>query len=122
MMNCRFWLWVLGLVTAVVLSGCARQGTNDVFTGLTTEFKTAEPSLKTKVESAVAAFKTNNYVGAIVALQEVTATSALTRPQQKAVEDMLQLVTSRLYEGVEKGDTNAIQARDALQQLRRRNR
>ena len=116
------WTWVCGAAILLVVNGCSRPGPHDAFSGLTREFQAAEPPLKAKVESSIAAFKTNNYVGAIVALQEVTATSALTRNQQKAVEDMLQLVTARLYEGVEKGDTNAIQARDALQQLRRRSR
>jgi hypothetical protein len=112
--------FLFGWMVMLMMCGCSQRESNRAFSGLMGEFKSAEPAMQAKVELAISALKTNNYVGTIVALQEVMSVPTLSRTQRKAIEDTLQVANSRLYEGVEKGDTNAIQAREVLQQLRRR--
>jgi len=111
-------LAVIGLAVACILAGCS-QGSSQVGSTLKTEFKDADPALKAKVEFAVAAFTTNNYVGVIATLREISSSKSITSQQQKAIEGMLEVVSTKMSEGIDKGDTNAIMARDILQQLRR---
>lgn len=115
-------LLALGLAAVFVLAGCSGGSTAEADSTLIAEFRGADPALKAKVESTVAAFKTNNYVGAITFLKEVAANGSLTSKQQKAIEDMQQMVTTQMYQAIDKGDTNAIMARDILQELRRQRR
>jgi len=105
---------VLGLVAVFALSGCSERTLSKADSTLIAEFKGADPALKAKVETTVTAFKTNNYVIATTSLREVAANGSLTAKQQKAIEDMQEMISTKMYQEIDKGDTNAIMARDVL--------
>jgi len=115
-------LLILGLCVLLSLSGCSGKSTSKADSAFTTQFQGANPESKAKAELIVSAFKTNNYVIAITTLQDLAANGSPTPAQQKSIEKMHELVVNKMYQEVEKVDTNAIMSRDILQELRRRRR
>lgn len=112
----------LGMACVFLLAGCSGSSVGNADANILAEFKGADSALKAKVESAVAAFKVNDYVLATTSLREVSATGSLNPKQQKAVENMQEMVSTKMTLEIEKGDTNAIMARDILHELRRQRR
>lgn len=117
-------IYLLALVLGGLMfwGGCSGKSTGDAQANFIEAFQSADATLKAKAEFVTASFKTNNYVATVTTLQEIGANPALTPQQQKAVDDMREMVNTQLYDQVDQGDPNAIQARDVLQQMRRRPR
>jgi hypothetical protein len=101
------------------MSGCGPKSPAGTLSNLAAEFKSADPALKAKAEQAAASAKTNDYLGAVLALRELKATPALAPKQRKAVETALDAVMNQMFDEAAKENPQAVQARDALRQMQR---
>src|SRR5450756_2381001 len=94
----------LGLAAIFVLAGCSGGSTPEADSTLIAEFRGADPALKAKVESTVAAFKTNNTVGPRPFLREAEANGSPASTQQSALEDVQQMITSQMSLAIASAD------------------
>ena len=121
-MKDKRWALTLGMAGLLALSACSRQSAGGAISRLRTEFKAAAPALKDQAELAASACETNGYVVAVTALQALTLAPDLAPKQQKAVDNLKELIMAQLYREADQGNTNALNARDELQRLRQRPR
>jgi hypothetical protein len=110
----------LCLAAVMVLAGCGAKSATSALSDLAVEFQSADPALKAKADLAVSSFKTNDYVTAVVSLQGLQNAAGLAPKQQKTVEDALDAVYTRVFEGATKGDPQALEARDTLRKMQKR--
>ena len=108
------------LAALMVLGGCSTKSPTSALADLTAEFQSADAALKAKADLAAASFKTNDYLGAVLPLQGLQTAPDLAPKQQKAVENALDAVMTKMFEEAAKGDPQALQARDALRKMGRR--
>jgi len=72
--------------------GCNKEAGADVSvdtTQLQQAFQSAEPALKSGVDTAITAIKNKDYAGALSGLQKTAADAKLTPEQTQAVKDLL---------------------------------
>ena len=94
------------ILTVVALAGCGRSGAGDA-----KSFDAAPPDLKAVWEKAVAADKTNDYVGAVLGYKEILShRDTLAPPQVKAVEGASGKLYQRLADAATQGDAPAREA------------
>jgi hypothetical protein len=110
------------LAAVVLLAGCSGKTSSKADAELLAQFQGADAALKEKIEYTIASFKTNNYVGAVTTLREAAASASLSAKQQKAIENMQEMMMTKMYREIDHGDSNAIMSRDILQELRRQRR
>jgi hypothetical protein len=114
MITTQFRLSLLSILVVLLLPACSRSGGSGLTARETQAFDKASPELKQSWTAALAAAKTNDYVGAQTLLYGLLG-QQLTPEQQQAVQDEITVVKDNLTAAVQKGDP-AAQA--ALQQLR----
>ncbi|PWU10694.1 MAG: hypothetical protein C5B50_24925 [Verrucomicrobia bacterium] len=114
----RQWLQ-FGLVASafLFLIGCGKQGLSSHDSDA---FKAAEPELKSKWDTAMAASQTNGYLVVYTTLQDLRAQTNLSPDQIKAVDEFLGGVGTRMYNAANKGDTEATKALKEIQANKRR--
>jgi hypothetical protein len=83
-------------------------------------FQSAAPEVKGLYERAVAAAKTNDYVGGMVIFMELQKNTSLTAEQRQAVGDSMTAIQDNVYEGINRGDPKAKEALNELRKLRGR--
>ena len=76
------------LVALLVATGCSKQTTIDT-SALENSFKSAETSVQTSSDKAVAAIKAGDYSGAAAELKTLASNAKLTPQQQQAIKDLL---------------------------------
>ena len=84
-----------------------------------TQAPAADP-VKNYVDAAVAAVRTNDYVGAAVTLQALRAQPTLTPEQLTAVQDTMASLQMKLADRADRGDVQAQRALDAIRGMKRR--
>jgi len=99
----------LALATMLGLSvtGCGQGGLSVRDSG---EFQGAAPELKTQWQTAVQAAKTNGYLVAYTTLQKLQTQTGLNPAQAKAVEELLGVVGTRMFNAANNGDPEATKA------------
>jgi hypothetical protein len=83
-------------------------------------FQTAAPELKRQWQIAFAAAKTNGYLVAYSNLQNLRAQPSLTAPQATAVEELLGVVGTRMFNAANNGDPEATKALKEVQATAKR--
>jgi hypothetical protein len=83
-------------------------------------FESAPADLKTLWQVSVAAAKTNGYLAAYTNLQTLQAQSGLSSEQAKAVESLIGVVGTRMFNAANKGDPEATKALKEVESLKRR--
>lgn len=108
-MKLPVWMWTLAMSLMIAVVGCSKSGSVD--TGkLESSFASADASVKSTVEKAVASIKEQNYAGAVSQLQEVIGKAKLTPDQEKAVKDVLAQVQAALSKAAGKAVEGADKA------------
>jgi len=108
-----------GLVVAVFLliTGCGRGGLAVRDSGA---FRSASSELKGQWDLAMAAAQTNGYLLAYTNLQSLQGRTGLTAEQSKAVEEMLGVVGTRMFNAANQGDAEATKALKEVQATSKR--
>ncbi|HSU52669.1 MAG TPA: hypothetical protein VLT36_01270 [Candidatus Dormibacteraeota bacterium] len=83
-------------------------------------FKSATPQLQSSWQACVAGAKTNGYLFAYTNLLALQSQSGLTPEQSKAVEDLMGVVGTRMFEAANKGDAEATKALKQVQAISKR--
>jgi PBP1b-binding outer membrane lipoprotein LpoB len=109
--------------TAFVVAGCSKQEGStapptDTMTPaasvdtskLTAAFESAEPAVKSAVDTAVTAIKKADYSGAVTQLQELAKKYTLTDEQQTAVKDAIAAVQKAIADAAAKATSEASKA------------
>lgn len=106
------------MVLTLIVAGCGQKlmSTN----AAEKAFTSADPALKAEWEKAMSAYKTNDYAQAIITLRMMRAQPNLNPQQFNAVEDMRTIISSKMTEAANNGDTNAQRSVEELQQFRGR--
>ncbi len=112
----------LGFALLLGLSGCGAKSKSPTgaLANLQTQLQSADPALKAKADSAAASFKTNDYVGAWVALKDIQDAPGATPQQQEAAQGAIDAVLGKMFDEAAKGDQHALDARNQLRQMQRR--
>lgn len=98
--NINTFVLTLVAATALAVTGCNKQGATGSNTSSTpaasvdtsklqTAFESAEPAVKSAVDTAVTAIKKADYSDAVTQLQSLTSKFQLTDAQQTAVKDTI---------------------------------
>jgi hypothetical protein len=102
---------------ALVVVGCNKQGGGSTTTTasvdtskLQTAFQSAEPAVKSAVDTAVTAIKNADYSGAVTQLQALAGKYTLTDQQQTAVKDTIANVQKVIADMASKAASNASKA------------
>jgi hypothetical protein len=111
-----FWI-LLAIIAMMVVAGCTKKKTPD---DIGKAFATADAATKGNWDKAIAAYKTNDYTGAITILQVLRIQPNLTPEQWNAAQETFSMVMSKAMEAAGRGDANAQQAMEILKQLRGR--
>jgi hypothetical protein len=100
----------------LLLAGCGR--------GLAVRdsgaFQTAPPELKAQWETGLAAAKTNGYLVAYTTLDALRSQTNLDAAQAKAVEELIGIVGTRMFNAANAGDPEATKALKEVQSRAKR--
>lgn len=88
-------LWTLVATVVLAFTGCKQDGSLDT-AKVTSAFSSAEGSLKSEADAAVAAVKSGDYSGALTKLQALAANVKLTPEQQQSIKDLLAQVQTKV--------------------------
>jgi hypothetical protein len=115
------WFGVTGILllplTGAILAGCGKGGLSVHDSGA---FKSAPPELKTSWDLAVAAAKTNGYALAYSTLETLRTQTNLDAGQTKAVEELIGIVGTRVFNAANSGDPEATKALKEIQSITKR--
>ncbi len=104
------------VVSAAFLLGCNRgPALHD-----SNAFQSASPELKTMWATAYAAAKTNGYVLAYSTLQNLRNQTNLDAQQIQAVDELIGVVGTRMFDAANKGNPEAVKALQEVQTTTRR--
>ena len=97
-MNTMKYLIISLFASVLLLAGCAKQegGATVDTTKAESAFASADSSLKTPLDGALAAVKSGDYSGAVTTLQKLSSETKLTPEQQQAVKDLLAQVQAKI--------------------------
>jgi|ERR1017187_3129045 hypothetical protein len=88
------WMLVVALGASLVITGCGHKGAVST-SELQSNFKSAEPAMRTLVDNAVAAVKSNNYPEALSNLQLLSHKARLTPDQQQSLKDTIAAIQEK---------------------------
>jgi hypothetical protein len=88
-------LFVFTFALCVFNVGCKKKGV-DATQALQESFQSAEPEVKTSIQTVNSSLKTGNYVEASRALAPIISTHNLTEPQRQAVGVALQQISQAI--------------------------
>ena len=97
------------LATALFFFGCSKSSSVDP-APLEKSFASADATLKSSADKAVAAIKESNYQGALVEVQKLASNAKLTEQQKKAVEDVLAQLQQAITQMADKAAGEASKA------------
>jgi hypothetical protein len=109
----------LALLTLWGTSGCSR-GPGSLAVRDSSAFQSAPAELKSMWDTALSAAKTNGYAVAYSNLQKLQAQKTLNAEQSKAVEELLGVVGTRMFNAANNGDPEATKALKEVDSNRRR--
>lgn len=109
----------LALLTLSVTAGCSR-GPDSLAMHDSSAFQSAPAELKGMWDTALSAAKTNGYAVAYSNLQKLQAQKNLNAEQSKAVEELLGVVGTRMFNAANNGDPEATKALKEVDSNRRR--
>jgi len=93
------WLGWPGLVLVacvLVFTGCKKKQTVDASQALQQSFQSAEPEVKSSIDTVNSNLKSGNYVEASRALAPIVSTRPLTEPQRQAVGVAIQQISQAI--------------------------
>ena len=102
------------LTAALCLIGCSKSSSVDP-APLEKSFASADATLKSSADKAIAAIKESNYQGALAELQKLASNAKLTDDQKKAVNDVLAQLQKAVTDMVDKAAGEANKAVGDLQ-------
>ena len=107
-MNTTKYLLISLFASVLLLTGCSKQESGATVDTSKAEsaFASADSSLKTTLDSALASVKSGDYSGAATGLQKLASEAKLTPEQQQAVKDLLAQVQAKIGSAL-KGATDA---------------
>jgi hypothetical protein len=102
------------LTAALFLIACKKSTTVDT-APLERSFASADASLKSTADRAIAAIKESNYQGALAEVQKLASNAKLTDEQKKAVNDVIAQIQKAITEMADKAAGEANKAIGDLQ-------
>ena len=91
----RFGSLILGLTLSLFVMGCKKK-TLDATQSLQQSFQSAEPEVKSSIQTVNTSLKAGNYTEASRALAPIVSTHNLTEPQRQAVGVALQQISQAI--------------------------
>jgi uncharacterized protein YpuA (DUF1002 family) len=102
------------LAATLCLFGCSKSSTVDT-APLEKSFASADATLKSSADKAIAAIKESNYQSALTEVQKLASNAKLTDDQKKAVNDVLAQIQKAVSEMADKAAGEAKKAVGDLQ-------
>lgn len=88
-MKTNTWIAMTLIAGALILAGCSKSGSSVDTSPIEKSFASADATLKSAADKAVAAIKGADYSSATVELQKLASNVKLTDQQKKAINDVL---------------------------------
>ncbi len=101
------WIHTAIMTVTLAMAGCGKQSSVDT-ASLEKSFKSAEATVQTGADKAVAAIKSADYSGAMTELKSLASNAKLTPEQQQAIKDVMAQVEKAISDAASKaaGETS----------------
>ena len=109
-----------GVAVPLLLMGCGSKDPNALAQKNAELFRSAPEEVKAGWDLAVQAMKTNGYAIAILALGTAQSQPGLSDAQVKALSQTATAINDKMYDAVNKGDAQGLQALEELRAARAR--
>jgi hypothetical protein len=111
------WAQAAVVVTALALAGCGSKSSVDV-TPLEKSFQSAEATVQSSAQKAIASVKSGDYTGALNELKALAGKAKLTPDQQQAIKDVMAQLEKAIADAAGKAAGDAQKAaNDATKSL-----
>jgi outer membrane protein assembly factor BamD (BamD/ComL family) len=107
------WLFTMMTTAALVLIGCGKPSSVDT-SALEKSFKSAEATLQTSADKALAALKARDYTGAMAELKALASNAKVTPEQKQAIKDVMAQVEKLVADATAKAKNEAGKAMEDL--------
>lgn len=103
------WIHTAIMTVTLAMAGCSKQGGIDTGS-LEKSFKSAEATVQTGADKAVAAIKSADYSSALAELKSLASNAKLTPEQQQTIKDVMAQVEKAISDAASKAAGEASQA------------